>query len=120
MINLSKKTRRELRQLLIKAYARELDQHLRDLSMKFEDWKNKKIDCWDLNDHIHKFHDGVSRDLFNTYNARCVDDIYMISRALANNLLQKEEIPGEAIDIIKQCANDFFKACLHQNSQGTP
>lgn len=120
MIELSKKTRKELRKLLIQAYAKELDQHLLELSMKCDDWKNNKIDCWDLNDHIHKFHDGISRDLFNTYNSG-VDDIYMISRALANDLLRKEEIPNEAIDIVEQCANNFFrKTCPDQESQGTP
>ena len=108
MVELSKKTRKELRKLLIKAYAKELDQHLFDLSMKFDDWKNKKIDCWDLNDHIHEFHDGISRDLFNMYKARCTDDIYMVSRALSHGLLEKEEIPCEAIDIVGRCANDFF------------
>ena len=108
MVELSKKTQKELRKLLMKAYAKELDQHLFDLSMKFDDWKKKKIDCWDLNYHIHKFHDGILRDLFNTYNARGMDDIYMISRALANDLLCKEEIPSEAIDIVERCANDLF------------
>jgi len=109
MVELSKATRKELRKLLIKAYARELDQYLLDLSMKFDDWKNKKIDCWDLNDQIHKFHDGISRDLFNAYNARGVDNIYMIARALANDLLRKEEIPSEAVDIAEHCAKEFFK-----------
>lgn len=108
MIELSKKTRKELRQLLIKAYERELDQHLFDLSIKFDEWKNKKIDSWDLEDHIHKFHDGISSDLFNAYNAKSIDDIYMISRALAHNLLLKEEIPSEAIDIVQRCVNEFF------------
>jgi hypothetical protein len=108
MVELSKKTRKEFRKLLGKAYSKELDQHLFDLSIKFDDWKNKKIDCWDLNDHIHKFHDGISRDLFNTYNASGMDDIFMISRALANDLIQKEEIPDEAIEIVERCANEFF------------
>lgn len=108
MIELSKKTRKELRKLLIKAYGRELDQHLFDLSIKFDDWKNEKIDCWDLSDHIHQFHDGIARNLFNAYNARGIDDIYMVSRALANDLLLKEEIPSEALDIVERCANDLF------------
>ncbi len=106
---ISKKTRKELRKLLEQAYARELDQYLRDLSMKFDDWKNKKIDCYNLNDHIHKFHDGASRDLFNTYNARGVKGIYMIARALANDLLRKEGIPSEVIDRVEQCANNLHK-----------
>jgi hypothetical protein len=108
MVELSKKTRKELRKLLIQAYAKELEQYLFNLSKTFDDWKNKKIDCWDLSDHIHKFHYGISKDLFNAYNARGVDDIYMISRALAKDLLRKEEIPSEAIDIVEQFANDFF------------
>lgn len=109
MIELSKKTRKELRKLLLQAYAKELNQHLFDLSKKFDDWKNQKIDCWDLNDHIHQFHDGISRDLFNAYNAKGVDDLYMISRALANNLLQKEEIPNEVIGIVERLANELFE-----------
>lgn len=108
MIELSKKTRKELRKLLQIAYARELDQCLFSLSRKFDDWNNKKIDCWVLNDHIHEFHDGISRDLFDAYNIRGVDDVYMISRGLANGLLRKEEIPSEAIDIVEQCAQNFF------------
>ncbi len=44
---------------------------------------------------------------FNAYNNQGVDDIYMISRALANNLLRREEIPSEAIDIAEGC-KDFF------------
>ncbi|MBA3721249.1 MAG: hypothetical protein H0W88_02475 [Parachlamydiaceae bacterium] len=108
MVELSKKTKKELRKLLTTAYARELDQHILELSMKFEDWKNRKIDCWDLNDNIHKFHDGISRKLFDAYNARGVDDLYMISRAFASNLLLKEEIPTEAIEIVEHFANTLF------------
>lgn len=107
MVELSKQTRKQLRKLLATAYARELEQHLFNLSRKFDDWKDKKIDCWDLNDHIHKFHDGISRSLFNSYNARGVDDVYMISRALYKGLLRKEEIPTEAIDIVEHSVHVF-------------
>lgn len=108
MIELSKGTRKELRKLLEQAYARELDRYLLDLSIKFEDWKNKKITCWDLEDEIHKFHEGISKKLYNFYNAGGVDQLYMISRALANDLLRKEEIPSEAIEIVERLANELF------------
>jgi hypothetical protein len=106
MIELSKKTRKRLKELLIQAYTKELDQYLFDLSKKFDDWKDKKIDCWELNENIHKFHDGISRDLFNTYNGG-VDNIYLISRALAKNLLRREDIPEEATTVIQKCMNLF-------------
>ncbi len=108
MIELSKKTRKELRQLLKQSYAAELNQHLLDLSMKFDDWKNKKIDCWELDDQIHEFHNGISKNLFNSYNAKGVDDLYMVSRAFANGLLRKEEIPVEAIDLVEHYAATLF------------
>ncbi len=109
MIELNQKTRKELRKLKAKAYAHELDQHLLKLSCSFDDWKNKKIDCWTLSDLIHDFHEGISRDLYNAYNARSVDEVYMVSRAFAIGLLQKEEIPSEALETVERCAATFFK-----------
>src|SRR5262245_259720 len=107
MLEISKKTKRELRMLAEKAYAKELDQYLLELSIKFDDWKNKKIDCWDLNDHIHKFHNGISRELFKMYNG--CNNIVVVSRALARNLLSKDEIPSEVIDIVEHYANNLFE-----------
>ena len=60
----SKQTRKKLRELNKIAYARELNHHLGQLGQKFDEWRNKGIDCWDLNDLIHEFHDGISRDLY--------------------------------------------------------
>ena len=110
MIELSKKTRKELRKLKEKAYAIELDQYLLKLSCSFDDWKNKKIDCWALRDLLHDFHQGISRNLYNAYNVRSVDDVYMVSRALAIGLLQKEEIPSEALEVVERSAATFFDA----------
>ena len=109
VLELSKKTRKQLRELLAKAYEKELDQHLFDVYKKFDDWKNKKINCWVLSDCIHEFHDGISRKLFNAYNVGGVNDTYMISRALALNLLQKEDIPTEAIAIVEKLAATLFE-----------
>lgn len=107
MIELTKKTKKRLRELLGIAYARELDRYLLDLSKKFDDWKNGKIDCWNLSDHIHEFHNGISRDLFNAYNCKSVHPTYMISRALVKKLIQKEDIPPEALPHVENCTSLF-------------
>lgn len=109
MVELSKKTRKELRNLLIKAYGKELDQHLLELSKTFDAWKEKKITCWDLEEDIYKFHDGISRDLYNAYNVKSVDESYLIASALARKLLCREEIPKEAIDLIEHLVDNFFE-----------
>ncbi len=107
MIELTKKTQKRLRELLGLAYSRELDRYLLDLSKKFDDWKEGKIDCWHLNDQIHEFHNGISKDLFNAYNNKSVHATYMISRALVKKLLQKEDIPIEAMPYVEQCTSFF-------------
>lgn len=117
MIELTKKTRKRLRELLGLAYARELDGCLLKLSKKFDDWKDKKIDCWHLNDEIHKFHDGISRDLYNGYTNRSVHETYMISRALARNLIQKEDIPIEALPYVEYCTDFFENEESEQNDE---
>ncbi len=107
-MEISKKTRKQLRELLGIAYARELDNHLLELSKAFDNWKNKKVDCWALNDQIHKFHNGISKKLFNTYNSNGVDELYFIARALSLNLLQKDEIPVEVFARVEALAAEFF------------
>lgn len=102
MIELTKKTKKQLRELMIKAYAKELDALLLTLSKKFDDWKNDRIDCWELEELIYQFHNGSAKKLFNHYNSR-VDPILMVSHALVKDLLQKEEIPDEALPYVERC-----------------
>ena len=109
MQELSKKTRKELRTLKAKAHAKEIEKHLVKLSQKFDDWNNGIIDCWDLSDHIHEFHNGISHDLFNAYNAPGVSEIVMVSRGLALGLLQKDEIPEEVADCAEQLSVELFE-----------
>lgn len=106
-MNLTKKERSQLRQSVSLAYSRELDSHLDKLLKEFEKWKNSQIDCWDLNDLIHKFHDGISRDLYKLYNYN--DNYYLlIERALSLNFIKKEELPL----VIQENIHDsiFFKS----------
>jgi len=56
-----------LQELSGKAYQRDLDIALSDLYKQFEAWRQGKVDCWDLNGLIYKFHDGISRDLYKSY-----------------------------------------------------
>jgi hypothetical protein len=88
----SRKTRKKLRELCKIAYARELDHHLEQLEQNFDKWRNKNIDCWNLNDLIHDFHDGTSRDLYKIYHYT-KDEAYLVSRAVQLGFLQQDELP---------------------------
>jgi len=89
---LSKQTRKKLRELNQLAYARELNYHLEQLGEKFDEWRNNGIDCWDLNDLIHQFHDGASRDLYKVYHYT-KNEAYLVSRAVQLGFLEKAELP---------------------------
>ena len=106
MVELTKKTKKQLRELMIKTYAKELDELLVALSKKFDAWKNHQIDCWELEELIHKFHNGHAKKLFNYYNSK-VDPTLIISHVLAKNLIQKKEIPDEALPYVEGCIHLF-------------
>ena len=89
---LSKHMRKKLRELNKIAYTRELNHHLEQLGKKFDEWRNNSIDCWDLNDLIHEFHDSTARDLYKVYHYT-KNEAYLVSRAAQLGFLQKVELP---------------------------
>lgn len=63
----SKKERARLRTLAAQAHENELNDAVTELFEKFTGWADKQMDVFELNHEIHKFHDGVSRDLYKLY-----------------------------------------------------
>lgn len=64
---LTKKLRRELRQLNGRAWKREVERELGKLNDAFASWKRGEINPFDLVDRIHRFHDGDNRELCQRY-----------------------------------------------------
>lgn len=56
-----------MRQLAAEAHEQELEEALTELYEEFCTWGDKGMSAFDLNDKIHKFHDGISRELYKTY-----------------------------------------------------
>lgn len=98
---LSKSDRRQVRNLLACAYERELTEALRELAGQVNDWKNHRINAFDLSDAIHDFHDGIARDLWKHYNSG-VDDLILLHLAVERGALTAGEVPrhlrGESRD----------------------
>ncbi len=64
---LSRSERATLRELAATAHKQELETALTDLYEQFCKWGGDGISAFDLNDDIHNFHDGISRELYRTY-----------------------------------------------------
>ncbi len=63
----SKSERAKLRHLAAEAHARELSEALTKLFERFQSWGRDQLGAFDLNQDIHEFHNGVSRELYVRY-----------------------------------------------------
>lgn len=82
------------------SYQKELGAELKLLQDRFKDWENKKIDGFELNEYIHKFHNGAAQEIWKKYNYTDADMI--VASAAAFGILKRDEIPDEIFDIIEQ------------------
>jgi len=107
MSSLTKNDRKEIRDLIARAYTKEISQHLNYLAGKFKEWQEQSIDCWELCDLIHGFHNGASRELFSLYHQTSFDSV-LIQRALLQGLIQKENISKELFKKLNLSETDIL------------
>jgi hypothetical protein len=91
----TKAQRREIRRLGSLAHERELGTAAEQLRFEFDRWRSGEIDVFTLNDHIHKFHDGVSRDLYKRYVIGEVE--WGVASAIAREVLKEPEIDSSLL-----------------------
>jgi hypothetical protein len=66
--NLTKADKKRVRQLAGIAWERELRCELRKIAAAIEEMENNSLSPFDVNDSIHRFHNGASRDLYKQYS----------------------------------------------------
>ena len=74
------------------AYEREQATASDALLQEFQRWKNKEIDVFELNDRIHEFHHGISRELYNRYSGNEMILSWCVANALHRGILSREEV----------------------------
>ena len=89
----TKSERKELRRLAGLAYERELGKTLEGLEENFRRWKKNKITTFELSELIHKFHNGVARELWSFYTTGPAE--LNVKHAIVKGVILKNEIsPG--------------------------
>jgi hypothetical protein len=84
---------KELRRFAGLAYERELAKALETLEKDFRQWKKSKITAFELSDLIHKFHNGIARDLRSFYTTGPAE--LNVKHAIVKGAILKNEIsPG--------------------------
>jgi hypothetical protein len=95
MHDLSKAVRRVIRELAGLAYERELTAELTKLRAEFDAWSAGQITPFELQQIIHEFHDGVSRQLFNRYTSGSKFP-HVVAAAVMRGTISVAEIPDPA------------------------
>jgi len=91
----SKRLKRLVRHWAGIAHDRELSKALVELHTQFDRWKRGEIAAWNLNDFIHRFHDGASREIWKTYATNRLEPA--VAFAVATGVLRREELPPELV-----------------------
>ncbi len=95
----TKAVNKKMRELSNQAYERELRQELKKLAEQFKLWEDSQIDTWDLEQKVHKFHNGAARELYKRYDM--VSPEMILPYALFKEIIMYEELPEEIVDDMK-------------------
>jgi hypothetical protein len=87
--------KRLVREWAAVAHERELRQALLGLRTHFDRWQRGEIAAVDLNDLIHQFHQGASREIWKRYATNHLEPA--IASAVAAGILRREELPEELL-----------------------
>lgn len=89
----TKSQRKEVKRLSDLAHQRELEGAMEDLEANFGRWRKGEIDVFHLNELIHQFHNGVSRDLYKFYGLS--EAHHGVAFGLARGIIDESEVDPE-------------------------
>jgi hypothetical protein len=100
-----KRIRAEIRELVGTAHERDLDIQLETLDGHFTRWRNGEISGADLNELIHQYHHGPSREIWNRYDG--FDARLAVAQAVGRGLIAPNEVSAELTEIIAPVLTAF-------------
>jgi hypothetical protein len=94
VMDYSKRQKRILRELLGEAHKRDLSRALQQLLLHFRRWESGEIDCFELNERVHRYHQDDARTIWVRY---CKGSLPTLTVAMAvhSGLMALTEIPEE-------------------------
>ena len=103
MEELTKAQKRHYRDLIGMAYERELSAELDKLHAEFARWKAGEFDAFELENRIHKFHQGPARELWKSYTYPSNMTDIVLARCVYDKAVAFHEIkPEYQADIVKR------------------
>jgi hypothetical protein len=111
-----KNIKKLIKQYAEQAYEIELRTALGKLDESFAEWREGKITSFDLNGRIHKFHKGISAQLYRRYDKSNMD--FTLAYAIVAGILDREKLPEELLDSLNSIG--FFESLKEKNELREP
>ncbi len=109
MQDVPKRIKRLVREWAGIAHDRDLRTALGELRIQFGRWERGEISSFELNEFVHQFHDGTSREIWKRYATNHLEPA--VASAVAAGVVRKEELPGELLQHIAGLI-EFYEADL--------
>jgi hypothetical protein len=93
------------------AHERDLRDALTELRRQFDRWDRGEIDSFELNELVHKYHNGASREIWKRYATSHL--LPAVASAVAAGVLRTDELPSELVQHIASLV-EFYKNDLAQ------
>jgi len=105
MAEYSKNVKRLIREFAAEVYEKELSRELARLDKSFSEWRAGRINSGELSYRIHQYETGVSRELFNKYNAG--ENDFNVAYAIVTGILNRQDVSEELITAIDKQLNFY-------------
>jgi len=113
----SKRERAVLRNLAAEAHDHELQEALTDLYEEFCSWGGDGISAFDLNDKIHEFHNGISRELYKTYVLS--DPELAVSIGIFRKIINLDDLDKDLREKLEPMVEGFERMSEAENNDAT-
>lgn len=95
MQDIPKRIKREVREWAGIAHDRDLSRALTELRAQFDLWERGDIDALELNERVHRFNEGTSREIWKRYATTHLEPA--VASAVVAGVLRREELPSELL-----------------------
>jgi hypothetical protein len=100
-----KHIRRLVREWAGVAHERDLRNALMQLRNEFDRCERGEIDVFELHDLVHKYHDGIDREIWKRYATSHLGPA--VAAAVVEGVIRKEELPPELLEHVRRWI-EFF------------
>jgi hypothetical protein len=92
-----------------RAHEEALRRALTDLKKDFDRWERGELDAFELEQQIHKFHQGPARELYVRFATNSMLEL-QVAAAIHEGLIDEESVPAEVMPYLEAALSFYRKS----------